>query len=713
MYFTIVITDKSGVQKKVSFTQDVVMIGRVQGNDLILPKGNVSKRHAKLLVKDNNFIIVDLKSTNGTYVNGRRITAPQMIKPGDNIYIGDFKLTIEVGEGATELSHEQPPSIPPAKEPERISAPPPISPSVSTPQRSTPTPPPLRPQRIPSSPPQPVSTPLPSASSTSLPKIQQPITPQPVSLQSSPQHSVTPQPMIPQSQTPIPKVSSFKPSVQPPPKISPQLEEEMFEEEEQPPPQELSFTPEPSPQVKEEIKPASIKGVPIKVEPKPLKEEPKVVPQKQRKGEKQVEIYQQLLERFHDKVIEFMDLRRMNLEKLGDEELWQKTREAVLQIVEQSERKGEIPPFVNREELIKDILNEALGLGPLEELIADNTITEIMVNGPTQIYVERNGKLELIDKTFSSDKSLMGVIERIIAPIGRRIDESSPMVDARLKDGSRVNAIIPPLALNGPVLTIRKFKKEVLTPQDLVRLGTLSQGMLKFLEICVATRRNIIISGGTASGKTTTLNVLATFIPHHERIITIEDAAELKLPQEHVVSLETRPPNIEGKGEITIRDLVRNALRMRPDRIIVGECRGGEALDMLQAMNTGHDGSMTTLHANSPRDALRRLETMVLMSGMDLPIRAIREQIASAIDIIIQQNRFSDGSRKIVSIVEVTGMEGDVITTQELFTFQQKGFDSYGRIVGEFVPTGFMPKFYTELQERGIEVDMDIFQGGR
>jgi pilus assembly protein CpaF len=333
-----------------------------------------------------------------------------------------------------------------------------------------------------------------------------------------------------------------------------------------------------------------------------------------------------------------------------------------------------------------------------------------MVNGAKQIYIERDGKLYLTGKTFSSDQAVMGVIERIIAPLGRRIDESSPLVDARLKDGSRVNAIIPPLAIKGPTITIRKFRKDKLSMDDLIKAGTISPEMVEFLKVCVFFRKNILISGGTGSGKTTTLNALSEFIPNDERIITVEDAAELQLKQEHWVQLESRPPNIEGKGQITIRDLVRNCLRMRPDRIIVGECRGGEALDMLQAMNTGHDGSLTTVHANSPRDALSRIETMVLMAGIEIPVRAIREQISSAINILIHQSRFSDGSRKITHISEITGMEGDIITMQDIFLFKQQGYDENGRVLGEHVPTGFIPKFYDELRQRGIELDLSIFK---
>ena len=323
--------------------------------------------------------------------------------------------------------------------------------------------------------------------------------------------------------------------------------------------------------------------------------------------------------------------------------------------------------------MLEQITDEIIGLGPLEPLLRDESITEIMVNGPRQVYIERSGKLELTNVVFQNDDHVMRIIDRIIAPIGRRVDESSPMVDARLTDGSRVNAIIPPLSLVGPIITIRKFSASPFTTEDLIRFGTATADMFDFLRACVEARLNMFVSGGTGSGKTTTLNVLSSFIPNDERIVTIEDAAELQLRQEHVVTLESRPPNIEGKGAVPIRELVRNALRMRPDRIIVGECRGGEALDMLQAMNTGHDGSMTTGHANSPRDMLSRLETMVLMAGMDLPLRAIREQVASAVDLIVQQNRLKDGTRKIVNITEVQGMEGDVIVMQDVFVFEQTG----------------------------------------
>ena len=375
-------------------------------------------------------------------------------------------------------------------------------------------------------------------------------------------------------------------------------------------------------------------------------------------------------------------------------------------------------PVSERGRIVSDLRDEMLGLGPIESLLKDPSITEIMVNGPKKVFIERMGKLQLSGVQFHDDAHVMNIIERILSPIGRHIDESTPLVDARLKDGSRVNIIIPPLALCGPCITIRKFAQKALSVENLISFGTLDRKMADFIKACIQARINILVSGGTGSGKTTTLNVLSSFIPENERIVTIEDAAELKLQQTHVVTLESRPANIDGSGQITIRDLVKNALRMRPDRIIVGEVRSGEALDMLQAMNTGHDGSLTTAHANTPRDALSRLETMVLMAGFEMPVRAIREQISSAIELILQQSRLKDGSRKITYITEVQHMEGDVITTQDLFRFEQTGMDADGKLTGHFVSTGMQPSFMEKFQTNGVELPEDFFMpdeeaGGR
>ena len=415
----------------------------------------------------------------------------------------------------------------------------------------------------------------------------------------------------------------------------------------------------------------------------------------------------ELKRKIHDRLIQDLDLRHVDMSTVAPKEVRRRTEKVIETIINRIS--DELPVWLSNHDLIKEVADEALGLGPIEGLLADRDVDEIMVNGWRQVYVEKRGKIELTDKRFTDDRQVIEVIRRILAPIGRRIDEVSPMVDARLADGSRVNAIIAPLSLTGPTLTIRKFAVDPFTMKDLVGFGTLPAEMADYLALCIEHRRNIIISGGTGSGKTTLLNVLSAFIPRDDRIVTIEDAAELKLPQEHVVSLEAKPPNIENKGAIPIRQLVINCLRMRPDRIIVGECRGPEALDMLQAMNTGHDGSLTTIHANSPRDCLSRLETLVLMAGMDLPARAIRDQVASAIDMIIQIARQSDGKRRVTSLTEVTGMEQDVVTLQEVFKFVQTGVGRKGEVVGSHVPTGTVPEFIHDLRRRGHEVDMALF----
>ncbi len=409
----------------------------------------------------------------------------------------------------------------------------------------------------------------------------------------------------------------------------------------------------------------------------------------------------------HRELLTRLNLKKLAVSGVSQEELTRQAGAMIREIL--SQLTVPLPPELPLAVLEKELIQEAIGLGPLEYLLERDDITEIMVNGPDQVYVERGGVLYRTDTAFADNNQVLAAIGRIVSPLGRRIDESSPMVDARLPDGSRVNAIIPPLSLTGPTVTIRKFSKKPFTAADLIRFGSVSPDIIRFLAVCVAVRKNILISGGTGSGKTTLLNVLSSFLPNRERIVTIEDAAELQLHQEHLVRLESRPPNVEGKGAVTIRDLVRNALRMRPDRIVVGECRGGEALDMLQAMNTGHDGSLTTIHANSPRDALSRLETLVLMAGFDLPLRAIREQIASAIHIVVQISRERDGSRKIVNVSEITKMEGDVITMQDLFVFRQTGYDAENRMVGVFEPTGGVPTFLEEISRAKLDLDIRMF----
>ncbi|MBC7813564.1 MAG: CpaF family protein [Burkholderiales bacterium] len=397
-----------------------------------------------------------------------------------------------------------------------------------------------------------------------------------------------------------------------------------------------------------------------------------------------------------------MDLSRKNEVRTHIEELFN----AILS------EEGMVLSRAERLRLFESIVAEILGFGPLEPLLSDESITEIMVNGPKNIYVERKGNITRANVSFENDDHVLRILDRIVAPLGRRVDESSPLVDARLPDGSRVNAVIRPIALCGPTITIRKFAKKPFTVDDLIKFGSLTPEIVEFMRACVMARLNGIISGGTGSGKTTLLNVISSFIPNDERIVTIENAAELQMRQEHVVTLETRPPNIEGKGEITIQDLVVNSLRMRPDRIVVGECRSGEALDMLQAMNTGHDGSLTTAHSNSPRDTISRLEVMCLMAGMDLPVRAIREQIASAVDVICHQARMRDGTRKVTNVTEVQGMEGDVITMSDIFEFEQTGIEG-GKIIGRIRPTGLRPRFIERIEEAGIHLSPQTFGIGR
>ncbi len=403
-------------------------------------------------------------------------------------------------------------------------------------------------------------------------------------------------------------------------------------------------------------------------------------------------------------------IQKLNLDRLGEIKR-EDVRREVAQILE-GLVVGESTPMnlQERERLSLEILDEVFGLGPLEPLLADPTVSDILVNTYKRVYVERKGILELTSVQFRDDAHLMGIIDRIVSAIGRRVDESSPMVDARLADGSRVNAIIPPLAVDGPCMSIRRFGRERLNSQDLLANKTLTPAMLELLQGCVKARLNILISGGTGAGKTTFLNVLSSYISNRERIVTVEDAAELQLHQEHVVRLETRPPNIEGKGSVQQRQLVINSLRMRPDRIIVGEVRGEEALDMLQAMNTGHDGSLATIHANSPRDALSRLETMVAMSSLNIPDNAIRRQIASAVDVVVQVSRLSDGTRKLVSLAEITGMEGDVVTMQDIFVYRKRGIRDSGEVLGEFIPTGIRPKFAERLAVTGIQLPVSMFE---
>lgn len=416
--------------------------------------------------------------------------------------------------------------------------------------------------------------------------------------------------------------------------------------------------------------------------------------------------YKDLKKKIHTKLLTELDMSKID-EDLGNETIRQK----IINLIETLLQEENIPlGAIDRKKIIQELIDDILGLGPIEPLLRDATVNDVLVNGPNKVYVERKGVLEKTEIAFDDEAHLMKVINRIVSSVGRRVDESSPMVDARLKDGSRVNAIILPLSIDGAALSIRKFSEKKFVLEDLAKMGAITEGMVEMLRVCVICRLNIIVSGGTGSGKTTFLNALSRYIPDHERVVTIEDAAELQLQREHVVRLETRPPNLEGKGEVAQRDLVKNALRMRPERIILGEIRSGEALDLLQAMNTGHDGSMGTLHANSTRDAFSRLETMCLMSGIELPQRAIREQIASAVNLICQLNRFSDGSRRVTQISEVTGMENGVITTQDIFVYEQKGVDENNKVKGIFKPSGIRPRFSQKVEAMGYKLPPELFK---
>ncbi len=655
--FTVTIHEKGGSATVREFDQPEVTIGRIQGNDIVLPKSNISKRHARIVNNSGSFVVVDAKSTNGTYVNGKRIDAPYDLRLGDKVFIGDFTLEIEA-QGAKAAASKPAKAAPPPPPPPPVEPKEPIMPAPSK-------------DKAPGKGKEGLLADDEWGAGSDLQKEWAD------DWAEEKEEGTASEDSDGVFKNPLDKRA--KGSVEEPVMLK---QKERAHEPESPAP------------------PSRSSG----------EERPTVAPKRRPAAEPPSDALANALRQVHERLLRSLDLRRMNVERMNDDELRRHTRDAVLEIVAAMRKEGALPAGTDNDALVESVLDEALGLGPLEELLADDSVNEILVNGASKVYVERHGKLTRVDKSFSSDQAVLGVIERIVAPIGRRIDESSPMVDARLKDGSRVNAIIPPLSITGPCLSIRRFTREPLQVDDLVGFGTLTADIAEFLESCVKARKNILISGGTGSGKTTMLNVLSGYIPSEERIITIEDAAELKLDQEHVVRLEARPPNIEGKGAISIRDLVRNALRMRPDRIVVGECRGGEALDMLQAMNTGHEGSLTTVHANGPREALSRLETMVLMSGMELPIRAIRDQVASAVNVVVQIARLADGTRRITHISEITGMEGDIISMQEIFKFEQQGFDAKGRVTGSHRATGFVPKFYETLKARGLKTNMSLFQ---
>ena len=585
--WTIDLTDGSSRSTRLQYEAGKVRIGRDLDNEVRLSSWRVSRKHAEIFFSNDKVFVRDLNSTDGTSVNGARVTTHGPLQPSDRIEVGPFALKV------------------------RWTAPSPASAAASA--------------AAPAGKPAGTVASTPDQSATAAGSAHAPAGPGPASAAEAAAKAA--------------------------------------------PPAEAAAD-------------AAVKAAP---------HDPMFK-------------WRHLLQ---ERLLEAFDVRRVDVHRMSDAELHTRTEQLITELVD---RTPDIPADIDRAALIAAVRDEAIGLGLLEPLLADPSVTEIMVNRAEEVFIERAGVLERFPLAFTSDRAVTSIIERIVAPIGRRIDESSPMVDARLKDGSRVNAVIPPLALKGPCITIRKFSKRKLGAEDLLRFGSASQEMIEFLRIAVEHRMNMVISGGTGSGKTTLLNILANFIPKGERVVTIEDAAELQLHHPNLVSLESRPANIEGKGQIAIRDLVRNSLRMRPDRIVVGECRGGEALDMLQAMNTGHDGSLTTGHANTPRDMLARLEVMVLMAGIDLPVSAIREQVASAIGIIVHQTRFACGSRRITHICEVTGVESGCIQLQDIFEFRQTGFDANGRTGGYYTGCGFVPEFYETLRSIGVPLELGIFQ---
>ncbi|PUA16772.1 ATPase, T2SS/T4P/T4SS family [Glaciimonas sp. PCH181] len=637
---------------EVAITKDRFVIGKAESSDLRLKGWSVSKLHATFLINEGSIFIEDSGSIFGTWIEGERINRLGPLNAGTEMRIGSYTLTLHVNKQGSECAPTSARKDANENEPERIAA------SAHIP------------------PPAPRA--MPTATLTSVEDISfDDDVLLSESLHRAPAQTVTSGAFLTNGATP-PQQSSTQAKPAPPPVfVAPPLSVRLA------PAVALNSTPTASaeqsaPTVKApSSRPTAVGRQAPAVQARVIDHE-----------------FSHWRKTLHEAVLYEIDLRRIDANKMSEDDLKANVKTLIKELLTST---FTLPDNIDTERLTREVLDEAVGLGPLEPLIADESVTEIMVNRFDEIWVERGGRLELSTATFTSDLAVMGAIERIVTPLGRRIDESSPMVDARLKDGSRVNAIVSPLSLRGPTLTIRKFSRRKMIAEDLIKYGSMTEDMLHILRSAVEQRLNIVVSGGTGSGKTTFLNMMSAFVPNDERIVTIEDAAELQLSQPNLVSLESRPPNVEGKGHVAIRDLVRNSLRMRPDRIIVGECRGGEALDMLQAMNTGHDGSMTTLHANSPRDALARMEVLVLMAGMNLPVRAIREQISSAVHLIIQLTRYSCGARKVTAITEVVGIESETVQLQDIFKFHREGLDRNGKTCGEFRYSGMMPAFIERM----------------
>lgn len=597
--FTVHITEKGGATSAKQFEKSEISIGRVPGNDIVLRKNNISKRHARIINNGGSFVIIDSKSTNGTYINGKRIDAPYDLGRGDKIYVGDFTLELE------------------AEIDEAVDFPP--EPSAATPE--------------------------------------------PEQSEAWSSRGDLDDDWADEWDEPRSTGDQRKPSTAP-----------------------AAETAKPEAEA-----PADSRNLRPTVSPGDDQDQDRIV------------------DAIHESLLHSLALKDLYRKPLQPDELRRRTRTSVEDVVAKFGLEGRIPDALSPSDIAEQVTDEAVGFGPLEDLMTDDSVTEILVNSPSQVYVEVDGVLELSERRFSGAQAILGVIDRLSTGLGRQAQDTSPIVEARLSDGSRINAIVPPLALNGPTLTIRKFNRAPLSIAELIDRGAISQEMADFLEIAVQARKSIVVSGGSGSGKTTTLNAIAGFIPTQERIITIEDGAELKLDHAHVIRLESRPPNGDGHGAISLRELIRNALRMRPDRIVVGECSGPETLDTLHAMSTGNEGSLLSVHANSPQDTLARLETMVLMARPELPIRLVRQQIDRAADLIVHQTRFPDGSRKTTRIVELNGIENDAWMTNDIFVFSQQGVDGESRVQGEFEATGLVPKFYDDLDSLGVKASRAIF----
>ncbi len=662
-------------------TADIITIGRDENCDMVIARGTVSKQHAHLIRRPGGYSIRDAGSKTGIYVNAEKVADTRELSDGDKIIIGDVLLEYEAPPMGDE--YEGLPmggatmQIPGGSSPLEAGATMEYSPEV------------LR--RMQNAGAAGAGDPVPSNATVQY---------SPEQLEAMRQRGGPGAPTVPDNAT-----------VQ----YSPEQLESMKQQKgavPRPPgsgggPPTVSRPPREPRQEGESGKTVELNRATLQAGAVQGVKNPFVSGKKKRMEAS--DSYTKLRAAIHEQLVEKIRLKTVSAEKMADDELWNRARTITNQIIYDLQKSGSLQHDVSPKQLLKDVLDEALGLGPIQDFLEDHEIEEIMVNGPSKIFVARRGKTVRTDKQFIDEERLLTIINRIVAPLGRPINQARPMVDARLADGSRVNAIIPPVSLVGPVLTIRKFPARPLTPKDLMSKGSFSPGMAKFLELAVKMRQNIFISGGTASGKTTLLNVISSYIPDDERILTIEDSAELQLQQQHVISLETRPSNTEGATSVTIRDLVKNALRMRPDRIVVGEIRSGEAIDMLQAMNTGHDGSLSTGHANSARDMLTRLETMCLMAGLDLPLLAIREQIARAVNLVVFVERFPDGRRRIGEIVEVLGLDGNEYVTQSIYKFEYT-LDAKGGMKGDFIPVGTIPNFLRIHKERGGEVPFEIFQ---